>query len=183
MGGSRSDVTGHVGFAFYAYESFKITALGRLANEYHELVAETTVTLWGPHKDVLAEVRIGPSDMREDGYFWKELKDPIDVEGNNEYRLTQVCQRNMPDAWFDGWLKHHPQIHVHDQTAVNYADLRFAVSGDERMGFPESKDGYGRRAGMLNFRIWVQPTYAQSRCCAPNGENCEIGHEEPGFHA
>jgi len=182
--GTRSDYSGNVGFAFYAYESFKISALGRLENRHQTLIAETTVVLWGPHKEKLAEARIGPSDMHEDGYFWKELVDPVEVKANSEYRITQMCQKNMADPWFDGWLKHHPEIHIHEQTASLYADIRYAVSGDERMGYPESKDGYGRRAGMVNFRIWVNPTYPESRCCAPDDDTgqCEIGHEQSGWH-
>lgn len=163
--GTRNDVSAHVGFAFSAHVDFRITSLGRKLNPHGVIVAEDNLTLWGPSHEVLAEIRVGPNDHKEGGYMWKELATPVDVKAHAEYRLTQECAAGMADPFWDGFL-HTTSIHVHDQTAEAYADIGHGVSSNEAFKFPENKDGMGRRAGMLNFRINVVPTYARSRCCS-----------------
>jgi len=54
--GTRKDISAQIGFSFIAHANFKITALGRKLNHHGKVLAGTTVTLWGPHKDILAQV-------------------------------------------------------------------------------------------------------------------------------
>lgn len=179
--GTRKDISAQVGFSFVSKVDFKISALGRRLNKQNRVMQETTVTLWGPHQDILARMRIGPSDMKEDGYVWKELKEAVAIKAKMEYRITQECAKDMADPWFDGLLK-DTQVHIHEQTASDYAEIRHGVSSTDEFGYPANNDGIGRRAGMLNFRIWVVPTYDRSRCCAANGNGmCNEGVPQPGY--
>jgi len=186
--GHRKDISAQIGYSFIAQVDFKITALARRLNEHGTVLAETTVTLWDYHKRVAAQVRIGPEDLKEDGFIWKELEEPIPVVEGQEYRITQECAKDMADPWFDGFL-HDTKVHVHHETADLYAHIGHGVSSDDETGYPANDDGLGRRAGMLNFRVWVVPTYAQSRCCNvqpgkeddPNAAMCNEGIEQPGW--
>lgn len=181
--GTRHDMNAQIGYSFIAHADFSITALGRKLNHHGEVLAETNVTLWGPQKEVLASVRIAPTDLKEDGYIWKELETPIPVKETREYRITQACQKDMADPWWDGFI-HDTSVHVHDQTAYAYGEVRHGVSSDEEMGFPKNEDGLGRRAGMVNFRIWMVPTYENARCCNPHDSDglCRVGVVQPGYH-
>jgi hypothetical protein len=180
--GNRADQSAQIGFAFKTRVDFKISALGRRLND-GEVVQETTITLWGPHKEIVARARVGPADLKEDGYVWKELEYGVEIKENMEYRLTQECAENMADKWWDGFL-HSTHIDVHRHTASDYAYIMHGVSSDEAFGFPEKKDGLGRRAGMLNFRIWTIPTYELSRCCdtLDNEGVCNQGVLLPGYY-
>merc|ERR1719240_1313693 len=91
------------------------------------VLQETTVTLWGPHKELLAEVRIGPADFKENGYVWKELEEAIPLMEHREYRITQECVRNMADPWWDGLLG-NTGINVHHHSASDYAYITRGVS-------------------------------------------------------
>jgi len=183
--GTRTDMSAQVGFSFVPHTDFKISALGRKLNKAGNVLAETTLTLWGPHKEKLIEVPVSPIDIKEDGYIWKELEEAVDVKENQEYRLTQGCAFNMADPWWDGFI-HDTNVHIHDQTAAAYAEIRHGVSSDDEFGFPENEDGLGRRASMLNFRVWVFPTYTNARCCSGHtDEMCLQGEEQtitlPGY--
>lgn len=179
--GGRSDMGGQIGYSFVAHADFKITALGRRVGAAGAVLTEATVTLWGPSKGKIAKVRVGPSDLVEDGYVWKELEAPISIKAGGEYRITQLCAIGMADAWWDGFIK-DKHINVHHHTAADYAEVRHGVSSGNVDAFPANDDGIGRRAGMLNFRIFVVPTYAKSRCCNPHGsEPCAAGVAEPGW--
>jgi len=184
--GTRKDISAQIGFSFIAHANFKITALGRKLNQHGKVLAGTTVTLWGPHKDILAQVIVEPTDLKEDGYVWKELEDAILLQETREYRITQACAKDMADPWWDGFI-HDTKIHIHDQTAGSYAEIRHGVSSNnasiDASGYPENDDGLGRRGGMLNFRIWVVPTYDKSRCCSPHGDGmCTQGVAQKGYH-
>lgn len=180
--GTRKDMSAQIGYSFVADVDFKITALARRLNAHGAVLAETTVTLWDHHKRVAAQVRIGPLDLKEDGYIWKELEEAVPVIEGQEYRITQGCAKDMADPWFDGYL-HNTKVHVHEETAELYAHLRHGVSSDDEFSYPANEDGLGRRAGMLNFRVWVVPTYTQSRCCNPEDTEgmCNEGIEQPGW--
>jgi len=171
--GNRKDLSAQIGFSFVTHVDFKVSALGRRLNAGGNVMAETTLTLWGPHGDILVQVPVAPTDIKEDGFIWKELEEPVALKEWNEYRLTQECSQNMADPWWDGFL-HTTHIHVHEQTASDYAEIRNGVSSDDEFGYPSNLDGLGRRAGMLNFRIWVIPTYEKSQCCNSHTGTCGL---------
>jgi len=151
--GARNDWNGDVGIIIVIETACTITALGRHVYDT-ELSEIATVTLWhAATQKVAAVAHVGPCSEVEGHYAFDALDSPVRAQAGEEYRLTLRCRGGMPDKWYDGKAT---AAEVAAHCAPGHVRFVGGVCRNN-YGYPNREDGEFRRAGIVNFKILVEP--------------------------
>lgn len=147
---------GEVGINFRAKENFFITALGRQLDIEGSLQESRLVSLWDANLQAkLAHCEVGGDctdeyHRHELHYAFHYLERPIRIQKGKEYRISQSCDKQMKDKWFDGCI---PTEEVELYTAQEYAEFKGGVCSKEIGKYPSIIGGTYGNAGVVNFKI------------------------------
>ncbi|CAK0803018.1 unnamed protein product [Prorocentrum cordatum] len=165
--GARNDWDGDIGIRFVACVTFAVTHLGRACAAGGRLREAAAVQLWCAEttRALLAEADVGPSSPVEEAFAFEPLAGRVELQGGQEYRLSQRCRAGMPDLWPDaraevgaGW---HDPVEAAALAEAGQGGPPWAVAYATFVGgaynfdggYPSFDDLSGRRVGMVNLKI------------------------------
>jgi len=157
----RNDWDGEVGFRFKTRTDVVVGALGR--QTLMGVLRDTAlVTLWSDEtQGELASVTVGPSSNFEGGYAFTALPQPLLLDANKEFRISQQCFPGMADLWFDGCAE---PSQLSRQSAVRHLEFLGSVyhGGHAFPSLVDRERSEYRRAGMLNLKLMGEDPAAEA---------------------
>mmetsp|Transcript_140542 Transcript_140542/g.437057 ORF Transcript_140542/g.437057 Transcript_140542/m.437057 type:complete len:487 (-) Transcript_140542:27-1487(-) len=157
----RNDWDGEVGFRFRTRTAVVVVALGRQTLT-GGLRDNAVVTLWSDDTQAeLAATSVGPTSHPEGGYAFSSLRQPLLLEADKEFRITQHCFPGMADPWFDGCAE---PAHLSRESSSRNLEFLGSVYHGGR-SFPSLVDRERceyRRAGMVNLKLLGQDPAAEA---------------------
>lgn len=166
-----------IGFEFKATKAFEVDSLGRGIATTRALES-TTVTLWGPDKQVLASAVVGPSSTVSSGYAFEKLDTPVALEAGAKYRISQNVRSGIRDGWsYSGGRS--GRISKFQSTYVEYQGQRKSYN----VGYPAGRLSSHYTDYTVTFKIRENQGCGRGRftCHSSNHSCAQPPPSEAGF--